>query len=72
MLSVNHTLKSINRDLFPEDTIRTWVGNGAATLVKRALSQSVTIKDDIDDEWFEKALDIFLKFYVQVKSILND
>ena len=74
-LSVNHTLKSINRDLFPEDTIRTWVGNGAATLVKRALSQSATINDDIDDKLFEKALDIFLKFYsnnLTVSTILYD
>ena len=74
-LSVNHTLKSINRDVFPEDTIRTWVGNGAATLVKRALSQSATINDDIDDKLFEKALDIFLKFYsnnLTVSTILYD
>lgn len=61
--SVNHTLKSLNLDVFPEDTIRTWVGNGAATLVKRALSKSVTIKDDIDEDLFSNALDIFLNYY---------
>lgn len=61
--SVNHTLKSLNLDVFPEDTIRTWVGNGAATLVKRALSKGVTIKDDIDEDLFSNALDIFLNYY---------
>ena len=74
-LSVNHTLKSINRDVFPEDIIRTWVGNGAATLVKRALSGSSNINEDIDDKLFEKALDIFLKFYsnnLTVSTILYD
>lgn len=74
-LSVNHTLKSINRDIFPEDIIRTWVGNGAATLVKRALSGCATIKEDIDDELFSNALDIFLKFYsnnLTVSTILYD
>ena len=62
-LSVNHTLKSLNRDTFDEDIIRTWVGNGATTLVKRALSRSVYISDKLDEELFSNALDIFLKFY---------
>ncbi len=62
-LSVNHTLQSLNRDIFSEDIIRTWVGNGASTLVKRALSSSVKIVDDLDEKLFQKALDIFLNFY---------
>jgi phosphoglycolate phosphatase len=62
-LSVNHTLKSLDKDIFTEDIIRTWVGNGAVTLVKRALSGSVNISDDIDEYLFKNALDIFLKFY---------
>ncbi len=62
-LSVNHTLKSLGMDTFSEDIIRRWVGNGATTLVKRALSGDVTIKDDINEVLFQKALDIFLDFY---------
>lgn len=62
-LSVNHTLKSLDMDIFSEDIIRTWVGNGASTLVKRALSGSVNISEDIDTDLFQNALDIFLKFY---------
>ena len=54
-LAVNHTLKSLNKDTFEEDIIRSWVGNGAVTLVKRALSG--------DEILFEKALAIFLTFY---------
>ena len=74
-LSVNHTLKSLNRDTFSEDIIRTWVGNGATTLVKRALSGSANIKDDIDEILFQEALEIFLKFYsnnLTTSTILYD
>ena len=61
--AVNHTLKQLDRQEFPHDTIRTWVGNGAQTLVKRALSGSTTINKNIDENIFQKALDIFLDFY---------
>jgi len=62
-LSVNYTLKSLGRDLFSEDIIRTWVGNGASTLVKRALDASYCSDEDISDELFKKALNIFLDYY---------
>ena len=64
-LAVDHVLKSWQREPFPADTIRSWVGNGAQTLVKRGLSGSTIIDDDIDSELFEQALDIFLDFYAQ-------
>ncbi len=64
-LAVNHMLKSINRDTFSLDEIHHWVGNGASTLVKRALSGSDDISENINEEEFEKALDVFLKFYAQ-------
>ena len=64
-LAVNHMLKSLEREPFHADTIRSWVGNGAQTLVKRGLSGSSVIDEEIDSELFAKALDIFLGFYAQ-------
>ena len=81
--ALNFTLKKLNRDLFDENIIRKWVGNGATILVKRGLSRSVDIIDDLDNELFEKALNIFLenysnnlcnntKMYSNVKSTLKE
>jgi phosphoglycolate phosphatase len=64
-LAVNHMLQSLGREIFDHETIRSWVGNGAQTLVKRALSGSSIIDDKIDPVLFEEALDIFLNFYAQ-------
>jgi phosphoglycolate phosphatase len=71
-LAINHMLQTIGRDTFGLDEIHHWVGNGAQTLVKRALSGSAEISLNIDDKEFENALDIFLKFYAKnlaVKTI---
>ena len=81
--SVNFTLGTLNRDLFDEDIIRKWIGNGAVTLVKRALSGGVDIAEDLDNELFQKAIKIFLenyannlcnttKMYPNVKSSLEE
>jgi len=64
-LAINHTLKSIGHKAFSQDTIRSWVGNGAQTLVKRALSGKSEVDENIDEVLFKKALDIFLSFYAQ-------
>ncbi len=64
-LAVNHMLGSLERETFSADTIRSWVGNGAQTLVKRSLSGSSVINEEIDPELFAKALDIFLDFYAK-------
>ncbi|MEA3499364.1 MAG: phosphoglycolate phosphatase [Campylobacterota bacterium] len=61
--AVNFMLKSINRDTFSEEIIRSWVGNGAQILVKRALLGKAEINVEIDTNLFEKALNIFLSFY---------
>lgn len=73
--SVNFMLQSLGKDTFDENTIRSWVGNGASTLVKRALSSSTVIDTSISDDFFEKALLIFLKHYAQnlcVKTKMYD
>ncbi len=62
-LAVNHTLEVLNRCAFDESVIRSWVGNGAQTLVKRALSGKSEIDVNIDGALFDKALDVFLNFY---------
>ena len=64
-LAVNHMLETLERDTFSGDIIRSWVGNGAQTLVKRGLSGSSVIDETIDPLLFSKALDIFLDFYAQ-------
>ncbi len=62
-LAVNHTLEVLGRLTFEESIVRSWVGNGAQTLVKRALSGKSEIDESIDEALFEKALEIFLSFY---------
>ncbi len=64
-LAVNHMLESLERETFSHDTIRSWVGNGAQTLVKRGLSGSSDIDEEIEPELFAQALEIFLNYYAQ-------
>jgi phosphoglycolate phosphatase len=61
--SVNFMLKSLGREEFSEDIIRFWVGNGAEVLVRRALSGSVEIDENIDKEILKKAMKFFLSHY---------
>ena len=63
--SLNAMLQELDRSTFSEDTIRFWVGNGAQTLVKRALSGQRDIDEDIDPTLFREALSVFLTFYAQ-------
>lgn len=60
--SVNFMLKKMNKKQYDNETIKRWIGNGAAVLVKRALSGSMDIKD-IDEEEFQKAFEIFMNHY---------
>ena len=62
-LAINHTMKSLNIKEYPEELIRSWVGNGASILVKRALSSNTKIDKNIDDRLYNDALTIFLEFY---------
>ncbi|WP_457561237.1 phosphoglycolate phosphatase [Caminibacter sp.] len=60
--SINYMLKTLGKKEYPVDTIKTWIGNGAGILVKRALSGGMEIKN-IDEKLFEKAKEIFLNHY---------
>lgn len=62
-VAVNHMLAALERPQFNESTIRGWVGNGAAMLVKRALSGNTTIDKTLDAPLYAKALDTFMNFY---------
>lgn len=61
--ALNCMAKRLNLDSFDEDTVRTWVGNGASILVKRALSRSKDISNSINEEYFNEALEIFFECY---------
>ena len=72
-LAINFMLTSLDRETFSEATIDLWVGNGASTLVKRALSANKIIDESIDKALFESALSIFLESYrenICVKTVL--
>ncbi|MBN2816270.1 MAG: phosphoglycolate phosphatase [Campylobacterales bacterium] len=62
-LSLNLMLKKMAKDTFDESTIHEWVGNGALTLVKRALSGSVEVSESLDEKVVQEALEIFLQLY---------
>ncbi len=64
-MAVNYMLETLNRDTFDENIIRGWVGNGAQTLVKRALVGQRDINQDIDEVLFNNALKIFLDYYAK-------
>jgi phosphoglycolate phosphatase len=62
-VAVNFMLESLKRDVFDENTIRFWVGNGAQVLVRRALLGSSEIDKELDEDLYNKALEIFLNYY---------
>ena len=64
-LAVNHMLETLSLETFDSELIRSWVGNGAEVLVKRGLSGSAVINEDIDASLVSQALEIFLSFYAK-------
>ena len=74
-LAVNRMLADLNRAEFDEDTIRSWVGNGAKILTERALSGSAEIDETLNKAYAADALTKFLAHYkecVCVNSVLYD
>lgn len=63
-LAINKMLITLKKEPLKEETIRYFVGNGAPTLVKRALLRKRDIERSVIEEaLFEKALQLFLKAY---------
>ncbi|MFT5636742.1 MAG: phosphoglycolate phosphatase [Cognaticolwellia sp.] len=67
--AINQMLLALNLTTFPQEIIRGWVGNGAKTLVERALHHSLNNNTALDNSLSEakvnKALAIFLNYYQQ-------
>lgn len=61
--AVNYMLSCLKRPIFSEDTIRSWVGNGAQVLVQRGLSGQSEIDEKLDEGLITQSLQIFLDFY---------
>jgi phosphoglycolate phosphatase len=65
--AINQMLLALNLTTFPQEIIRGWVGNGAKTLVERALHHSLnkhTASDkSLNEAKINKALVIFLNYY---------
>jgi len=61
--AINQMLSALERDVFDPELIRSWVGNGAQTLVERALSGASIISPDLDPIFSAQALDTFLCIY---------
>jgi len=61
--AVNYMLVKLGKETFEEETIHGWVGNGALTLVKRALLGKRELDDALDADYVAKALNIFLDYY---------
>ncbi len=55
------TLKELTLPLCSEQQVRSWVGNGARILMKRALSWSMDT--DVSDEYLDNAMPKFLRHY---------
>jgi phosphoglycolate phosphatase len=65
-LAVNEMLETLDKETFSEDIIRYWVGNGAQTLVRRALlGKRETEGETIDETFFKEAHTIFLAAYAK-------
>lgn len=65
--AVDAMLQTLGKPVARQDKVRLWVGNGAAMLVKRALSQNM-IPEDINEAYFQKASGLFFHYYQQVNG----
>lgn len=61
-LSINATLEYMRREPLPHEEIFGMVGNGAAVLVRRALSSRLGC-EEVTDKEVERALGFFLSYY---------
>lgn len=61
--AVNATMEELGRASYDEATIRTWVGNGATTLIGRALSADRRIDPALDERLWREALSVFMDHY---------
>jgi len=65
--SVDAMLTTLGRPAAGVDNTRLWVGNGAAMLVKRALSDSM-VPTEIEANLYEEAYELFLQNYHRING----
>jgi phosphoglycolate phosphatase len=63
-VAVDKMLTSLGRAPAGLDSVRTWIGNGAPILVRRALANDLD-HSAVDDELAERALGIFMEAYAE-------
>lgn len=61
--ATNLMLEQLGKATFSIDTIKGWIGNGARTLVERALSGDVEVDARLEQETVDDALRIFFAAY---------
>ncbi|MFM2485556.1 phosphoglycolate phosphatase [Celerinatantimonas yamalensis] len=64
-LAINLMLKELAREPLDMALIHSFVGNGAELLVKRALSGSQTVAEDLDESFYQDARARFDRLYAQ-------
>lgn len=63
-LATDQMLQALGRPAAGEERVRSWVGNGAAMLVKRAVTGLQEPSDtELDHALFDQALQLFLDYY---------
>ena len=65
--SVNAALHSVGRPELPPEDVTSFIGDGAATLVSRALAAAEGRGDGNQDDVFDRAFGFFLDFYREHK-----
>lgn len=61
-------LETMEREAATIEQVKSWVGNGAQVLVKRALSNNITIDPELSEESFNKAFKAFLSHYTNTNG----
>lgn len=64
--AINHMRHELGHREKPLDTIKQWVGNGSAMLVKRSLGDALQLTpESVPDHLFQKSHELFFKHYRQ-------
>ncbi|MDP5029633.1 phosphoglycolate phosphatase [Paraglaciecola sp.] len=66
-IATNQTLQVLGQPSVSETQVRDFVGNGADTLLARALSQNIIVKPELAPELCLRARQLFDEFYAQTE-----
>lgn len=65
--AIDSMLSALGRPVSGEKNVRNWVGNGAAMLVKRALSRQMS-PVAVEEQLYKNAYGLFLEYYQQANG----